>query len=65
MSSVEITASVPQDLIWRLSVEQYHAMIQAGILTDDDPVELLEGWLVFKMPKNPAHRATTRLVELL
>jgi len=63
MSSVEITASVPQDLIWRLSVEQYHAMIQAGILTDDDPVELLEGWLVFKMPKNPAHRATTRLVR--
>lgn len=63
MSSVEITASVPQDLIWRLSVDQYHAMIQAGILTDDDPVELLEGWLVFKMPKNPAHRATTRLVR--
>jgi hypothetical protein len=38
-------------------------MIRAGILTDDDPVELLEGWLVPKMPKNPPHRITTRLTR--
>jgi Uma2 family endonuclease len=50
-------------VIWRLSVDQYHAMIHAGILTDDDPVELLEGWLVAKMPKNPPHRAVTRLIR--
>jgi Uma2 family endonuclease len=56
-------AAVPSEPIWRLSVEQYHAMIEAGILTDDDPVELLEGWLVFKMPKNPPHRITTRLLR--
>ena len=42
---------VSTDVIWRLSVDQYHAMIQAGILTEDDPVELLEGWLVTKMSK--------------
>jgi Uma2 family endonuclease len=63
MSPVESVAAIPNDLIWRLSIEQYHAIIQAGILTDDDSVELLEGWLVFKMPKNPPHRATTRLVR--
>ena len=63
MSPVESVAAIPNDLILRLSVEQYHAMIQAGILADDDPVELLEGWLVFKMPKNPPHRVTTRLVR--
>ena len=63
MSPVESVAAIPNDLIWRLSIEQYHAIIQAGILTDDDSVELLEGWLVFKMPKNPLHRATTRLVR--
>jgi len=61
--SVERCAAVPPDLIWRLSVDQYHAMIQAGILTDDDPVELLEGWLVAKMPKSPLHRAVTRLIR--
>ena len=63
MPSVESPADIPQDLIWRMGVEQYHAMIEAGILTDDDSVELLEGWLVLKMPKNPPHRATTRLVR--
>jgi Uma2 family endonuclease len=36
-------------------------MVRLGILSDDDPVELLEGWLVYKMPKNPPHRATTKL----
>ena len=63
MQSVESIADVPQDLIWRMGVDQYHAMIASGILTDDDPVELLEGWLVFKMPKNPPHRVVTRLVR--
>ena len=61
--SVETGAAVPPDVIWRLSVDQYHAMIHAGILTDDDPVELLEGWLVAKMPKNPLHRAVTRMIR--
>jgi Uma2 family endonuclease len=57
------SAAVPTDLIWRLRVEQYHAMIRAGILTDDDPVELLDGWLVSKIPKNPPHRVVTRLIR--
>lgn len=56
-------AAVPEELIRRLTVEQYHAMIRNGILTDDDPVELLEGWLVQKMPKKPPHRAATGLTR--
>lgn len=56
-------AGKPDDLIWRLSVEQYHEMIRTGILTADDPVELLAGWLVCKMPKNPPHRIATRLAQ--
>ncbi|MBI3247408.1 MAG: Uma2 family endonuclease [Deltaproteobacteria bacterium] len=56
-------AATPRDPIWRLRVEQYHAMISAGILTADDPVELLEGWLVYKMPQNPPHRVATRLAQ--
>jgi hypothetical protein len=38
-------------------------MIDAGKLTDDDALELLEGWLVPKMPKNPPHRVSTRLTH--
>lgn len=35
-------------------------MVRTGILTEDDAVELLEGWLVHKTTKNPPHTATTR-----
>lgn len=56
--------SIPPDPspepVFRLSVQQYHRMIDAGVLTDDDPVELLEGLLVFKIPKKPAHRLVLR-----
>jgi Uma2 family endonuclease len=55
--------AVPNHPIWRMSVEHYHAMVQAGILTDDDPIELLEGWLVQKMSKNPPHRLVTGLIR--
>lgn len=54
---------VPTEPIWRFSVAQYHQMIHLGILTDDDPVELLEGWIIQKMPKNPPHRAATKLTR--
>jgi Uma2 family endonuclease len=49
--------------IFRLTVEQYHAMIRSGQLTEDDPVELLEGILVFKMPKNTPHTSATTLAR--
>jgi Uma2 family endonuclease len=39
-------------------------MGQAGVLQPEDHVELIEGWLVKKMTKNPRHRATTRRVRL-
>src|SRR6266550_6350338 len=59
-----VSSSIPPgpspEPIFRLTVQQYHAMIDAGVLTDDDPVELLEGILVFKMPKKPAHRLALR-----
>ena len=47
--------------IYRLSVDQYHQMLDAGILTENDPVELLKGWLVQKMGKNPPHSSATLL----
>jgi Uma2 family endonuclease len=43
----------------QITVDKYHAMIDAGILTEDDPVELLEGHLVVKTPKTPPHRVAT------
>jgi hypothetical protein len=55
--------AVPSDPIWRFSVGEYHNMIRAGIVAEDDPVELLDGWLVPKMAKNPPHCVATDLVR--
>jgi len=49
--------------IFRLSVERYEAMGRQGILRPEDRVELLEGWLVPKMTKNPPHVLATKLVS--
>jgi Uma2 family endonuclease len=43
---------------FRLTVEDYHDMIRNGILTTEDRVELLDGFLVNKMPQNNPHSST-------
>src|SRR5437763_5002558 len=49
--------------IARFSVAKYQRMIEAGILTAEDKVELLENYMVLKMPKNPPHDGTLDLVK--
>src|SRR5262249_6277291 len=54
----------PPSLPVRLfSVDEYHRLIETGILTEDDPVELLEGLIVPKMPHNPPHDCSIGLKE--
>ena len=48
-------AEPPSEWFYRLTVQQYRAMARSGILTPDDRVELLEGWLVAKMTKHRPH----------
>ena len=49
---------------FRLTVAEYHEMIRTNILTTDDRVELLDGYLVNKMPQNTPHSCTIdRLTE--
>ena len=54
-------AAYTDEPIFRLSVDQYHELIRSGKLTEEDPVELLEGILVYQMPKNTPHATATRL----
>lgn len=49
--------------IARFSVEQYHRLIASGVLTEDDRLELIEGWVVAKLAKGPAHEYTTGQLE--
>ncbi len=63
---LEFSRAVPSNEItmeqlWRISVENYHEMIRAGILQSSDPIELLEGWLILKMPKKPPHVIASEL----
>ena len=41
--------------LYRFRVEQYEKMIEAGVLTSGDRVELIEGIVVQKMTQHPPH----------
>ena len=59
LTVLRLPVVAPLDSLWRCSVDQYHEMIHAGILDENDRVELLDGWLVRKMTENPAHTSAT------
>src|SRR5262245_8433824 len=42
----------------RFSVAEYHRLTEIGILTEDDNLELIEGYLIHKMSRNPPHDGT-------
>jgi hypothetical protein len=42
----------------RFTVDEYHRLTAMGVLGEDDALELLEGYLVLKMPRNPPHDGT-------
>jgi Uma2 family endonuclease len=46
-----------------ITVEQYHGLIESGILQPDDRVELINEWIVEKMPNNPPHASTVKRVN--
>ena len=66
MSAILVTTPanrvIPLDEIVRLNVDQYRAMETAGILTEEDRVELLDGYLVQKTTLNPPHILVTTLL---
>ncbi|MCU0540968.1 MAG: Uma2 family endonuclease [Oscillatoriaceae cyanobacterium Prado104] len=42
------------------TVEEYHRMIEAGILNEDNKIELLDGRIVEMSAQTPPHAATTQ-----
>jgi Putative restriction endonuclease len=67
MATVLEPAPVVRRAVWpvpyQFTVQQYHRMIQLRILMEDDPVELLEGWIAKKMPHNPPHDGTVWVIQ--
>jgi Uma2 family endonuclease len=46
----------------RFSVVEYHRLIASGVLTADDNVELLDGYLVHKISRTPPHDSALQLL---
>jgi Uma2 family endonuclease len=57
-----IAVTIAPERLYRFSVEQYEEMARHGILSEEDRVELLEGWVIRKMGRNSRHILTTKLV---
>ena len=59
--------AVPETPVFRLTVDEYHAIQSSGAFGDKYPLELLEGFLVSKMGEGPLHHclleALRRIVE--
>lgn len=49
---------LPPFPVRRWSVAEYEELTERGLLTADDNVELLEGWIVPQMTHNPPHDST-------
>jgi Uma2 family endonuclease len=54
---------LPDGPIWRFTVDEYHRMMETGVLGEDDRVELIEGFVVPKMANNPPHASTAQIVS--
>ncbi|NKQ36920.1 MAG: Uma2 family endonuclease [Chloroflexi bacterium] len=62
-SSSETDLTYAPSRLWQISVARYHEMIEAGTLTENDRLELLEGFLVEKMTINPPHSFVTETIS--
>lgn len=55
-------APSPQPTLHRFTVADYHKMVEAGVLSENDRVELLEGVIIEMSPKGKRHAAATNRV---
>ncbi len=50
-----LAPGIPPWPVKRFTVAEYEELVNSGVFDEDDNLELLEGWLVPKMTKNPLH----------
>jgi Uma2 family endonuclease len=46
--------------VFRITVDRYDRMVESGLIGEDDPIKLLNGVMVWKMPKSPEHFTVSR-----
>lgn len=47
---------------WKLTVESLERMVEHGIISPDDPVELLDGELYVRSPQGPVHATVSEVI---
>lgn len=57
-------AGIPPFPVQTIAVAKYHQMIKAGVYTEDDKVELIEGYIVPKMPRGTDHDSTMDQIDI-
>lgn len=63
-SNSRLPPGVPPLPIHRFTVDEYHKMIEAGVISENDRVELIHGWIATKMGINPPHNtAVNKLMK--
>jgi len=58
-SETETLALPPASEVYRIPVSLYDRLVDQGGIAEDEPIELLNGVLVRKMPKGPRHDASS------
>lgn len=61
--TTRLPPAIPPWPVKRFTVEEYEELVNSGVFDEDDNCELLEGWLVPKMTKNPLHDGTIDLLD--
>ncbi len=62
-SAASVLALAPRERLF--TVDEYHTLLHAGILTEDDRVELINGRIVAMTPIGPPHLHTVNRLERL
>lgn len=47
--------AIPPLPVYRFSIAEYHKLVELGLISPNDRVELIHGWIVAKMGTNPPH----------
>ena len=53
----------PKQGVRKFTVEEYHKLIEDGFFANDEKFELIEGWIVNKMSRNPPHDVAIFLAQ--
>jgi hypothetical protein len=56
-SNGRLPPGVPPFPIHRFTVDEYHKLIEIGVISENDRVELIHGWIITKMGINPPHNS--------